>query len=193
MNAGGTPQVTFDDYVAMSGAVPVMGMEGMLRHYGLTPSQWTMIAGPWNSVMATNPQYAQFGAMVEQEAARIRSGGIPRPVSLGGAPRAAGPLPAPNPYPSAQPNPYAQQQAYDNSPEAVGAQVGSALHSFGNAMNSFFEGAVGAMSVGTRVMVQWSDGRRYPATVTNSQAGQLEVAFPDGRRVWMPQVYVSII
>jgi hypothetical protein len=52
---------------------------------------------------------------------------------------------------------------------------------------------MGAFSVGSRVLVQWSDGNRYPATVTNSQAGQVEVAFPDGRRMWIPQAYASMI
>ena len=40
-------------------------------------------------------------------------------------------------------------------------------------------------------MVQWSDGNRYPGTVTQVRAPQIEVAFPDGRRVWVPQHVVS--
>ena len=31
-------------------------------------------------------------------------------------------------------------------------------------------------------MVQWSDGQRYPGTVIMQQSGQVQVAFPDGRR-----------
>ena len=104
----------------------------------------------------------------------------------------------PNPYaqPHAQPNPYANpyaQQGYNYQAQNAGAQLGSALNSFGNAFGSFVESAVGGLSVGARVMVQWSNGQRYPATVTGSQAGQLEVAFPDGRRVWVPQAYVSLV
>jgi hypothetical protein len=38
--------------------------------------------------------------------------------------------------------------------------------------------------------VQWSDGNRYPATVLCSNAGQVQVAFPDGRQVWVPSQYV---
>jgi hypothetical protein len=60
-------------------------------------------------------------------------------------------------------------------------------------VGSFVDGAVGAFNIGARVMVQWSDGHRYPGTVTNVHGGQLEVAFPDGRRVWVAQGYVSAI
>ena len=55
----GAPQISFDDYVAMSACVPVIGYEGMLQHYKVTSAQWTMIAGHWNSVIPTNPQYMQ--------------------------------------------------------------------------------------------------------------------------------------
>lgn len=82
-----------------------------------------------------------------------------------------------------------QQQAH--YPPSTGDQLGNALSAFGNAFNSLVETAVGGMSVGARVLVQWSDGNKYPGTVTASRGGQVEVAFPDGRRVWVPQAYVS--
>jgi hypothetical protein len=91
---------------------------------------------------------------------------------------------APQPYP-AQQQPYGAQQA--------GSDFGQALNAFGNAVGSFFDSAVGACSVGARVMVQWSDGHRYPAQVVAAQQGRVEVAFPDGRRVWVPIAYVSMI
>ena len=228
--SGGAPQVSFEDYVAMSGAVPVIGYEGMLQHYQLTSAQWTMIAGHWNSVIPTNPQYMQFGMLVQQESARIRGGGQPKPVRVGAAAAqpAAGPgAPQPgaaqpgmpgvaqpamqanpyaqaanpyaqaaNPYAQAQ-NPYAQAQnpyaanPYNAQAQNVGAQMGSAFNAFGSALGSFVDGAVGGFSVGARVSVQWSDGNRYPGTVTGVQPGQVEVGFPDGRRVWIPQGYVS--
>ncbi|MBX3228057.1 MAG: hypothetical protein KIT84_27470 [Labilithrix sp.] len=198
--SGGAPQVTFDDYVAMSGCVPVMGRAGMLAHYKLTEAQWTMIAGHWNSVIPTNPAYMQYGVLVEQEAARLRAGGQPKPLGGGGAAAAPAPAPvapapaaAPNPYGyPQQPNPYAQQQPYYNNPnyqaQQAGAAVGNAFNSFGNALGSFFDSAIGAFNPGSRVIVTWSDGGRYPATVTQApRNGQVEVGFPDGRRVWVPQ------
>ena len=191
--SGGAPQIGFDDYVAMSGCVPVIGFEGMLQHYKVTAAQWTMIAGHWNSVIPTNPQYTQFGMLVQQESARIRAGGQPKPVALGAPAPAA---PAGNLYP-AQANPYAAQNPYANqnayAAQNVGQQVGSAFNAFGAALGSFVDSAVGAFTVGARVMVQWSDGNRYPGTVTAAQNAQVEVAFPDGRRVWIPQAYVSVI
>src|SRR5690349_6874309 len=75
--SGGAPQVSFEDYVAMSACVPVIGFEGMLQHYQVTSAQWTMIAGQWNSVIPTNPQYMQYSMLVQQESARIRAGGQP--------------------------------------------------------------------------------------------------------------------
>jgi hypothetical protein len=232
--SGGTPQVSFEDYVAMSGAVPVIGFEGMLQHYKVTQNQWTMIAGHWNNLIPTNPQYMQFGMLVQNESARIRAGGQPKPVTIGAAaPAPAAPTaiaggvgggaPAMGQAPAAVPgygmppmqqqqpmmqpqqpygmqpqqqqayNPYAQQNAYYNAQaNNAGAQMGNALGAFGNAFGSFVDGAVGAFSVGARVMVAWSDGNRYPGTVTAAQGGQVQVAFPDGRQVWVPQGYVSI-
>ena len=98
-------------------------------------------------------------------------------------------------YPQQQPQPQQQQpqQPYPQQPypQSAGAQIGSALNAFGNAFGALVESAVGGFSVGSRVLVQWSDGKRYPGTVTASQGGQVEVAFPDGRRVWVAQAYVS--
>ncbi|MBX3260348.1 MAG: hypothetical protein KF782_11710 [Labilithrix sp.] len=199
--SGGAPQISFEDYVAMSGCVPVIGYEGMLQHYKVTSAQWTMIAGHWNAVIPTNPQYMQYGLLVQQESARIRAGGQPKPVTLGAAaPQAAPGAPAAHPYaqpgapaahPYAQPNPYAQHGHYNPHAQSAGAQFESAFSSFSNAVGSFVDNAVGGFGFGARVMVQWSDGNRYPGTVAAVQGGQIEVAFPDGRRVWVPQAYVS--
>lgn len=87
-----------------------------------------------------------------------------------------------------------QPAPYNAQAQDAGAQVGNAFNSLGNAVGSFFDGAVGAFAPGARVTVQWNDGNRYPATVSQPlQNGQLEVAFPDGRRVWVPQGVVSAI
>jgi hypothetical protein len=240
------PQVSYEDYVAMCGCPPVMGIEAMLAHYKLTMAQWTQIAGHWNSVIPTSPQYMQHGMLVEQEAARIRAGGAPRPVSLGGSgavPAAApstnavsGAMPgavpppgygaapgygsqpgyaaAPAPgYPPQPPPGYPPQPGYGHQPApgyplqpgayppqhpqynqqaaAFGNEVGNAFNAFGSALGSFVNSAVGTIQIGAHVMVQWSDGQRYPAVVKMMQGGQVHVAFPDGRLVWVPQQYVT--
>jgi prepilin-type processing-associated H-X9-DG protein len=51
--------------------------------------------------------------------------------------------------------------------------------------------AVAPFAPGAPVLVQWSDGHRYPATVMLVHSGQVQVAFPDGRQVWVPQPYVT--
>ncbi|MBX3189850.1 MAG: hypothetical protein KF819_22685 [Labilithrix sp.] len=197
------PQVSYEDYVAMCGCPPVIGIEGTLAHYKLSMTQWTQIAGHWNNIIATNPQYMQHGLLVEQEAARIRAGGAPKPVTIGAgapqAPQAPQVAPqAPQAYGmqgyGAQPGGWPQQQAYPSYNQQAaqfGNDVGNAFNAFGNALGSFVSGAVGGFAAGSQVMVQWSDGNRYPGTVTLVQNGQVQVAFPDGRQVWVPQQYVS--
>jgi hypothetical protein len=237
------PLVGYEDYVGMCGCPPVMGIEAMLGHYRITMAQWAQIAGYWNGVIATNPQYMHHGMRVEQEAARIRAGGALRPVTIGGLapggsvappidpglhavsgampgavpppgmnavsggmpgavpPAGYGAAPAPSPY-GAQPGyppPQAwpqQQQGYRPAPDynahaaAFGNEVGNAFSAFGSALGSVVNSVVGTFSYGQAVMVQWSDGQRYPATVMAQQSGQVQVAFPDGRQVWVPQQFV---
>src|SRR4051794_38794557 len=77
--------VSYEDYVGMCGCPPVMGIDAMLAHYRITMADWARIAGYWNAIIATNPQYMQHGLRVEHEAARIRMGGAPRAVTFGGA------------------------------------------------------------------------------------------------------------
>jgi hypothetical protein len=43
-----------------------------------------------------------------------------------------------------------------------------------------------ALLPGTHVLVQWSDGNRYPAILQQSAQGQCLVAFPNGTQQWVP-------
>lgn len=157
---------SFEDYVAMSGAAAALGYQAMLATYRLTPDQWTQISARWNARLPTSPQYAQYGFLVEQEAARLRAGGAPRPLTWG----------APS---------------FDRQVDQGLNQLGSALASFGSAVGGAIDGTLGTFTPGARVFVQWSDGNRYPATVVSSQSGQVQVAFPDGRHMWIPAHAVS--
>ncbi len=218
--SGGKPQVSFEEYVAMSGAAKVMTVDGMLAHYKLTMNDWTMIAGDWNSKIPTDiPRYGMFGMQVEQEGARIQAGGAPRPVNVQRA--ASGPAQQPGYAPAQQPGyaaPQQQgypqqgypqqgypqqgypQQGYPQQPQqqfqaqaaAFGATVGSVFGSFGSAVDSFATAAVGGLAVGSPVLVQWSDGNHYPGTITQVAQGQYQCAFPDGRQVWIPAGYVTL-
>ena len=101
------------------------------------------------------------------------------------------------------PQGYPQQpgfpQAGQPQPHAFGAQaahfgaaVGGALGSFGQAIDAFATSAVGGFAIGTPVLVLWSDGNRYPATITQLGGGQSQCAFPDGRQIWVPGHAVSL-
>jgi hypothetical protein len=209
--SGGKPEVTFEEYVAMSGAAKAMSIEGMLAFYKLSMSDWTMIAGDWNSKIPLDMgRYGMFGMLVEQEGARIAQGGPPKPVQVGrggagggGQPQAAQPQGYPQPgQPQGYPQPgqgypqahgYPQQvPAFQVQAASLGAAVGGALGSFGSALDSFATSAVGGFAVGTPVLVLWSDGQRYPATITQLGGGQYHCAFPDGRQVWVPSHAVSL-
>lgn len=191
------PQVSFEDYVAMSGAAAAIGYEPMLTHYRVTAAEWTQIGGRWNAQIPTNPRFAQYGLLVEQEAARIRAGGPPRPVTLGAPQVHAQPHPAqphahaPQPYVAANPfGPPHQQAAFDQQANQLGNDIGNAFASFGSAVESLWTSA--AMTVGSRVRVQWSDGQRYPGTVTMLGNGQVQVAFPNGQQIWVAQQFVTL-
>jgi len=223
--SGGKPQISFEDYVAMSGAAKAMSIEGMLAFYKITMNDWTLIAGDWNTKIPMDMgRYGMFGMQVEQEGARIAQGGPPKPVNVqrgGGAPQAgvAQPgYPQPQPgypqhaqypqqpqqpgypqqpqqpgYPQQPQQPgYPQQNAFGAQAASFGAAVGGALGSFGSAMDAFATSAVGGFGVGTPVLVLWSDGQRYPATITQVGGGQYHCAFPDGRQVWVPSHAVSL-
>lgn len=220
------PQVSYEDYVSICACPPVFGIEGTLAHYKITMAQWTQIAGHWQGIIGSDPRYMQHSFLQEQETARIRAGGQPKPVTIGaGTPAAAAPAapaaaaapmaaPAAAPGygvpPNANPNPMAnaygqqaanmggygqqqqwgQQQNYNQQAAQFGNQVGGAFNAFGNALGSAF-GAPPPMGPGSRVMVQWSDGNRYPATVVANMNGQVTVSFPDGRQMAVPQQYVT--
>jgi hypothetical protein len=46
-------------------------------------------------------------------------------------------------------------------------------------------------SPGSRVQVTWSNGQRYPATVSQVQGSQCLVVFPDGQQHWIDVQFIS--
>ena len=154
----GVVSASFEDFVAMSGAAKAMTVDGMLAVYGITMAQWTQIAGHWTQTMGHEMhRYASYGTLVEQEGARIRGGGQPRPATSISTSSGGG---------------GGQAQAAAAPPPQAPA-------------------ASGEIGLGTMVLVQWSDGNRYPGAVTQAAQGQCLVAFPDGRQVWVPQQFVT--
>ncbi|CAN5763034.1 hypothetical protein BH09MYX1_BH09MYX1_14830 [soil metagenome] len=170
---------SWDDYVAMSGCAKAWGLPRALEHYRFDMNRWTQIATHWNGQMAANmPAYASWGPRVEQEGARIAAGGAPRPLGSAAAP-------APG---------YPAQQSFDRQAEAAANEVGKAavlgFNALGSAFSSFGN-AVAGFAVGARVLVTWSDGNRYPATVAAVGQNQYLVNMSDGKQHWIPSQFVA--
>lgn len=68
--------------------------------------------------------------------------------------------------------------------QAANAFAGAAVAGF-NLLGSAINTAV--LGPGSRVLVTWSDGNRYPATVAQMANGQVFVTMSDGRQLWVPQ------
>lgn len=122
-------------------------------------------------------------------------GAVPPPSygpPAGYGPQAGYPVPAPQPWPHQPPQAYRPPPGYNAQAAAFGNEVGNAFSAFGSALGSVVSSVVGSFSYGQAVMVQWTDGQRYPATVILQQSGQVQVAFPDGRQVWVPQHVVVV-
>ncbi len=52
-------------------------------------------------------------------------------------------------------------------------------------------GVAAAMEAGAPVLVQWSDGQRYPGVVRECRRDQVLIAFPNGGLQWVPMTYVT--
>jgi hypothetical protein len=84
----------------------------------------------------------------------------------------------------------AQVQANANA-QAAAAYGGVAANvGFGGqvALGAIGMGAIASgIGPGMAVLVQWSDGNRYPGQCTQVANGQVCVAFGDGRQLWVPE------
>ena len=176
---------------AMPGAVPPPG-------YGPSPAGSGAMPGsvPPAGYGAPPPGYgpSPYGAQPGYPAPQAAPPGYPPQPAPPGYPA---PQAAPPGYPPQPQQPWPQQQQgyrpapnYNAQASAFGNEVGNAFGALGSALGSVVNSVVGTFSYGQAVMVQWSDGQRYPATVLTQQSGQVQVAFPDGRQVWVPQHFV---
>ncbi len=65
----------------------------------------------------------------------------------------------------------------------------------GNALGNFFGSvakAVAPPGVGAHVLVQWSDGQRYPGTVAQVAQGQYLVTMSNGQQHWVAAALVTL-
>jgi hypothetical protein len=83
---------------------------------------------------------------------------------------------------------------------AAQAQAAAAYGQAAQNVGFLGRGALGVMGFGSiaagigpgmAVMVQWSDGNKYPAKCVQVGGGQVCVAFGDGRQMWVPESAVS--
>lgn len=204
----GTVDCTWEEFIALSAAQKAWGMQQMYAYYKIDATIWTQVAGPWMQRVPTDPRYQMYGMLVEQEAQRLAQGGPPRPVQLRSSATGGAPQPvAQAPTAASQ----AQQVENEMMKQAVQAQVAAtmanaqaqAASAYGNAAQNvgfMGRGMLGAMGYGSiaqgigpgmAILVQWSDGNKYPATCGQVGGGQVQVTFPDGRQMWVPESAVS--
>jgi hypothetical protein len=165
---GPPPQVAFEVYACMCGEAMAMGLVPMLRRHGLDRARWSQVAFHWNGIIAGEPaRFAPFMAMVEQEAERLLAGGAPQATS----------------------GQKFEKQA-EQAVHAVGSAMVSGFSALGSALDSFGK-SLSSPKAGSRVLVTWSDGNRYPGTVVQVGQGQYLVAMSDGRQHWVPEASVK--
>ena len=139
----------------------------MAGYYRIDLGTWQAIQGLWQPRIDHNPQ--QFGGhpgLVDREAQRLQAGGPARQI------------------------PTLQYQNLERGAEQVGSALLGGLSALGNALDSAANKAL--LNVGSRVMVQWSDGNRYPGTIALVGQGQYQVTMQNGQQVWVPAQFVSV-
>lgn len=141
-------------------------------------------AGAGGGVGAGAGAAAGSGAAAGAGAGAVGSGGVG--VGGSGAPGAAG-------APGAGP-----VQSFDKDATVAAKAVGKAFVSGFGALGSAFDDLSKSLlgpSVGSAVVVQWSDGNKYPGTVAQVGKGQYQglyqVTMADGTQHWIPEAYVK--
>lgn len=204
----GNASVSFEDWCAMQAVAQVFGPQAMHGQYDVSQGDWTTICAHWNTQIASDPMGLGMrrNQLMEGEAGRLRSGGQARPVQVqrsapGAAPAGDFGVAASNAQFQAgtgiaATNPHAQFAAANaqgaaamNYANQVGAGFGMAAAGFAGAVNQAVGGS--PLVPGRQVLVQWSDGNKYPATLTQNNGVQSQVTFPDGRQVWVESRYLT--
>ncbi len=194
----GTVMVSFEDWCAMSAAIQVFGVEAMMGHFEITQGDWTSISAHWQTQLSQDPMNLGMrrNQLQEQEAARLRGGGKPNAVQIQ---REAPGAPAPGGGAAFDPNAQAAMQMQGAAAQqaasmqyAAGVMGQGAVQSavkVAGAMNALGGGS--NLIVGRQVMVQWSDGNQYPATIMQNSGAQAQVTFPDGRNMWVETKFLT--
>jgi len=193
----GTASVSFEDFVAMTAAIQVFGYEGMAGHYGVSQGDWTTISAHWDNEIARDMNLAmRRNQLQEQEAGRLRGGGQPKEVrierSAAGAPVAGGATPFGDSGNAAMQMQAAQAQGAQWMAYSAGVMNQGAVQAamkMAGAMNAMGGGS--ALMPGRSVLVEWSDGNRYPATIMQMNGAQAQVVFPNGQNMWVETRFLT--
>jgi hypothetical protein len=194
---GGRASASYEDFVAVSAAIKVLGYEVALRACEVKSSDWTEVAGHWAGVMGHQMmQYAGHHDLVSREEARIRGGGTPRKITVTRESRPASPeatlpsagaMPAAQPYAAANLNPMAAAMANPAYQQAMAAQQQVMQNPLGFGFAQVGAFLTGGVVPGSSVLVTHpSDGQRYPGRVLSTAPQQTLVLFPNGTQQWVP-------
>lgn len=193
----GTASVSFDDWVAISAAIGVYGVEGALNHYKISQGDWTTISAHWMGEGTRDASViVRKNQMQEQEMGRLRGGGPPRQVQVSrqaaGAPVAGGGAAFdPHAHGAAQAQ-YGAQQQQASMQYAAGVLGNGAIQAavgMAGAMNALAGGS--GLIVGRRVLVQWADGNRYPGSILQNDGTRAQVVMQDGQSIWVETQYLT--
>ncbi|MEZ4295359.1 MAG: hypothetical protein R3B70_10320 [Polyangiaceae bacterium] len=173
---GPPPDVPPEDFAAMLGEALALGLPGMGETRGVSPLVWSRISYNSRKILATDPtRLTACLALASQISERRLTGEAP-PTE----PVAPGPL-----------KDRVFEQDATVAAKAVGKAFFSGLDAFGSAMDQMSKSLLGP-SVGSRVIVQWSDGNKYPGTVAKLEEGRVLVTMSDGAQRWIPEAFVQV-
>ena len=129
------------------------------------------------------------------EAAAPEPAAAPAPAPATAAAPASAPASVPAPAPVPAPAVQVQQgksleQDAAEAAKVVGGALKSGFDKLGHALGSFGK-SLAKPGVGSSVLVQWSDGNKYPGTVAQISQGQYFVTMSNGEQFWVAEQYVS--
>ncbi len=182
-SSGGAARMSYVDFLHASAAIRVHGFDPALAALGLSASDWGHAFASWQARLLAEPApYAGHFALVAAESTRLAAGVAPRRVSVSReTPHVALPsaksTQAPRPAPSAT-----STQAPSQAPSATSTQAPPQAPPPAPAT----EGAA-SWPPGTRVVVAWPDGKRYPAAALQEVPGHVLVEFDGGGHHWVPE------
>lgn len=194
----GNASVGFEAFCSMSAMIQVFGFEAMTNHMGITQGEWTTISAHWMGELSRDPMNlaVRKNQLQEQEAQRMRAGGAPPAVEIQRGPAGAAPAGG-----AAAMDPGAQAAAQMQAAQANNAQwmqqAAGAMGSAGVQAALKMQGAMSAATGGSdlvpgrKVMVQWSDGNNYPATIMQNNGQQVQIVMTNGSNLWVDPQYLT--